>query len=72
LTRYDGGSINQLESIMEHIEAYIRTLPDEAVLIDAQDGEVWLTVSVGRGRASTILTREQAQDLVVALQEVIA
>jgi hypothetical protein len=73
LTRYDGGPINQLESTMEHKEAYIRTLPDEAVLIDAQDRDaVWLTVSVGRGRASTILTREQTQLLIAQLQRVIA
>jgi hypothetical protein len=73
LTRYDGGPINQLESTMEHKEAYIRTLPDEAVLIDAQDRDaVWLTVSVGRGRASTILTREQTQLLIAELQRVIA
>jgi hypothetical protein len=72
-TRYDGGSINQLESTMEHKEAYIRTLPNEAVLIDAQDADdVWLTVSVGRGRASTILTREQTQLLIAQLQRVIA
>ena len=73
MTRYDGGPINQLESTMEHKEAYIRTLPDEAVLIDAQDRDaVWLTVSVGRGRASTILTREQTQLLIAQLQRVIA
>jgi hypothetical protein len=73
LTRYDGGPINQLESTMEHKEAYIRTLPDEAILIDAQDRDaVWLTVSVGRGRASTILTREQTQLLIAQLQRVIA
>jgi hypothetical protein len=73
LTRYDSGSINQLEYRMEHKEAYIRTLPDEAVLIDAQDRDaVWLTVSVGRGRASTILTREQTQLLIAQLQRVIA
>jgi hypothetical protein len=72
-TRYDGGPINQLESTMEHKEAYIRTLPNEAVLIDAQDADdVWLTVSVGRARASTILTREQAQLLIAQLQRVIA
>jgi hypothetical protein len=72
-TRYDGGPINQLESTMEHKEAYIRTLPDEAILIDAQDRDaVWLTVSVGRGRASTILTREQTQLLIAQLQRVIA
>jgi hypothetical protein len=58
---------------MEHKEAYIRTLPNEAVLIDAQDADdVWLTVSVGRGRASTILTREQTQLLIAQLQRVIA
>jgi hypothetical protein len=73
LTRYDGGPINQLESTMEHKEAYIRTLPDEAVLIDAQDRDaVWLTVSVGRGRASTVLTKEQAQELIAALQQAVA
>jgi hypothetical protein len=72
-TRYDGDPINQLESTMEHKEAYIRTLPAEAILIDARDKDaVWLTVSAGRGRASTILTRKQAQELIAALQQVIA
>jgi hypothetical protein len=72
-TRYDGGPINQLESTMEHKEAYIRTLPEEAVLVDASTRDaVWLTVSVGRGRASTILTKEQAQELIAQLQRVIA
>jgi hypothetical protein len=33
---------------------------------------VWLTISIERGRASTILTKEQAQQLMAALEEVTA
>jgi hypothetical protein len=51
---------------------YIRTLPTEAVMVDEHKDAVWLTISIERGRASTILTREQAQELIAALQEVIA
>lgn len=69
LTRYDGGPINQLESTMEH---YIRTLPAEAILVDEHGDAVWLTISIERGRASTVLTKKQAQELIAALQEVIA
>mgnify|MGYP000910230026 CR=1 FL=1 len=54
---------------MEH---YIRTLPAEAILVDEHGDAVWLTISIERGRASTILTKEQAQELIAALQEVIA
>lgn len=57
---------------MEHKKAYIRTLPNEAVLIDEHEGGVWLTISVMRGRVSTVLTKEQARELIFALQQVIA
>ena len=54
---------------MEH---YIRTLPAEAVMVDEHGDAVWLTISIERGRASTVLTKEQAQELIAALQQVIA
>jgi len=57
-------------TVME--DFYIRTLPTEAVMVDEHKDAVWLTISIERGRASTILTREQAQELIAALQEVIA
>jgi hypothetical protein len=72
LTRYDGGPINQLEYTMD--EFYIRTLPGEAMMVDASDknGAIWLTISVMRGRVSTVLTKEQARELIFALQQVAA
>lgn len=51
---------------------YIRTLPAESVMVDEHGDAVWLTISIERGRASTIMTKEQAQELIAALQEVIA
>jgi len=70
-TRYDGGSINQLEYRME--DFYIRVSGTDAVMTSPYDeGTVWLTVSIERGRASVIMTKEQTQELIAALQEVIA
>jgi hypothetical protein len=51
---------------------YIRTLPAEAVLVDEHDGAIWMTISIQRGRASTVLTKEQAQELIAALQQAVA
>ena len=53
---------------MEH---YIRTSDGDAVMLDNDTGEIWLTISLLRSRASTVLTREQARELIAALQEVI-
>jgi hypothetical protein len=72
-TRYDGGSINQLEYRMDDNNHYIRVSSTEAVMTSPYDeGTVWLTVSIERGRASVIMTKEQTQELIAALQEVIA
>jgi hypothetical protein len=54
---------------MEH---YIRTSDGDAVMLDNEGGEIWLTISLLRSRASTILTPEQARELIAALQKVIA
>ena len=52
---------------------YIRVSSTEAVMTNPYDeGTVWLTVVIERGRASVIMTKEQTQELIAALQQVIA
>jgi hypothetical protein len=52
---------------------YIRVSSTEAVMTSPYDeGTVWLTVVIERGRASVIMTKEQTQELIAALQQVIA
>jgi hypothetical protein len=71
LTRYDGGSINQLESTMEPI--HIKNAnPRTSLLVDEHEGGVWLHMYAANGSMFTIMTKEQAQELIAALQEVIA
>ena len=58
---------------MDDNNHHIRVSSTDAVMISAYDeGTVWLTVVIDRGRASVIMTKKQAQDLIAALQQVIA
>jgi len=71
LTRYDGGSINQLEFTMESIRISINR--HNALLVDVhEDNGVWLHMCVENGSMYVTLTNEQTQKLIAALQEVIA
>jgi hypothetical protein len=72
LTRYDGRPINQLEYRMEALEFSIKARDYDRVFVDAHDKGVWLSVSVQGGSVYTVLTKEQAKELIAALQQVIA
>ena len=46
---------------------------DECVFVSAYDDQtVWLSIHFRRGSASTVLTREQALELIAELQKVVA
>jgi poly(3-hydroxyalkanoate) synthetase len=71
LTRYHAGSINQLEYRMESIRISINR--HNALLVDVhEDNGAWLHMYVENGSMYVTLTNEQAQELIAALQEVIA
>jgi hypothetical protein len=70
LTRYDGGPINQLEYRMETIRVNINSR--DALLVDKYEDGAWLHMYVTNGSLYVTLTKEQAQELIAALQEVIA
>jgi hypothetical protein len=70
LTRYDGGPINQLEYRMESIRISINSR--DALLVDEHEGGVWLHMYAANGSMFTIMTKEQAKELIAALQQVIA
>jgi hypothetical protein len=58
---------------MDDHHYHIRVSSTDAVMTSTYDeGTVWLTLVVERARASVIMTKEQAQDLIAALQQVIA
>jgi hypothetical protein len=57
-------------TVME--DFYIRTLPAESVMVDEHGGAIWMTISIQRGRASTVLTKEQVKELIAALQQAVA
>jgi len=58
---------------MDDNNHHIRVSSTDAVMISTYDeGTVWLTLVVERARASVIMTKEQAQELIAALQQVIA
>jgi hypothetical protein len=69
-TRYDGGPINQLESTMESIR--INTNNRTALLVDEHEGGVWLHMYVANGSMYVSMTKEQARELIFALQQVAA
>jgi hypothetical protein len=72
-TCYDGCPINQLEYLMDDNNHHIRVSSTDAVMTSTYDeSTVWLTLVVERARASVIMTKEQAKELIDALQEVIA
>lgn len=71
-TRYDGRPINQLEYRMEF---HIRANSDDSVFVqsyDKDDKSVFLSLYLRRASAATVLTKEQAQELIAALQQVTA
>jgi hypothetical protein len=70
LTRYDGGPINQLEYRMESIRISINSR--DALLVDEHEGGVWLHMYAANGSMFTIMTKEQAKELIAALQQVAA
>ena len=41
------------------------------IFVDQFDEDVWLSVQVEQAKINTILTREQAQELIEALQRVV-
>ena len=48
---------------------------NDSIMVNAYDKDeksVWLAVYVSRASAATVLTKEQAQELIAALQQVIA
>lgn len=52
---------------------YVRLANFDAVMVSPHDdGAIWMTVVVERARASVIMTREQAQELIAALEQVLA
>jgi len=69
-TRYDGGPINQLEYRMEAIRIGINRR--DAVLVDEHESGVWLHTYTSNGSMYVIMTKEQAQELIDALEQVIA
>ena len=71
-TRYDGGPINQLEYRMEF---HIRANSDDSIFVqtyDKDDKSVFLSMYLRRANMSVLLTKEQAQELIAALQQVTA
>jgi len=69
-TRYDGGPINQLEYRMEATRISINNR--DAVIVDDHESGVWLHTYTSNGSMYVIMTKEQAQQLIAALQQVIA
>ena len=58
---------------MEALEFSIKARDYDRVFIEEHDGDkVWLSLAVRNGSMFTVLTKEQAQELIAALEEVIA
>ena len=53
-------------------EFSISSREGDRVFVDEHDDGVWLSLSVRGGSAYTVLTKEQAQELIDALEKVIA
>ena len=53
-------------------EFSISSREGDRVFVDEHDDGVWLSLSVRGGSAYTVLTKEQAQELIAVLEEVIA
>lgn len=72
-TRYDGGPINQLEYLMSEGFQIKAAREDAHVFVNRYDeGLVWLSLYVKNGNVNTVLTKEQAKELIAALQQVTA
>lgn len=56
---------------MKDLETVIHTTEKSAISVDRWDEGVWLHLAVHRGSAMAILTREEAQALVVGLQKIL-
>jgi hypothetical protein len=69
-TRYDGRPINQLEYRMEAIRISINSR--DAVIVDICQNGVWLHTFTANGSMHVTLTKEQAKELIAALEQVIA
>ena len=53
---------------MQDRSTYIKAIAGDAVMVDKhEETSVWLTISTRRGHLATVLTREQAQELIAAL-----
>jgi hypothetical protein len=70
LTRYDGRPINQMEYRMESIHVSIDSR--RRVIVDEHEGGVWMHLYVENGSMYVVLTKAQAQELIAALEQVIA
>ena len=76
-TRYDGRPINQLEYRMDD-GFHLKIDRSDSIMVnvvnayDEDEKSVWLAVYVSRASAATVLTKEQAKELIAALQQVIA
>tara|TARA_R110000868_G_scaffold83160_2_gene235005 strand:+ start:1026 stop:1295 length:270 start_codon:yes stop_codon:yes gene_type:complete len=72
-TCYDGRPINQLEYLMDKLNFSVKARDYDRVFIEEHNGDqVWLSLAVRNGSMFTVMTKEQAKELIDALQEVIA
>ena len=60
-----------METKIQHL---IRTTDADSVVIvnTFNNDSVWVSVAVNRASAAVVMTKEQAQELIAALQQVIA
>lgn len=57
---------------MTKLEFSLPSRDGDRVFVDEHDDGVWLSLSVRGGSAYTVMTKEQAQELIAALQQVTA
>lgn len=57
---------------MDKLNFSVKARDYDRVFVDEHDDGVWLSLSVRGGSAYTVLTKEQAQELIAVLEEVIA
>jgi hypothetical protein len=73
LTGYDGCPINQLEYRMSEGFQIKAAREDAHVFVNRySENRVWLSLYIKGGNVNTTLTKEQAQELIAALEEVIS
>jgi hypothetical protein len=72
-TRYDGRPINQLEYRMDKLNISIKARDFDRIFVEEHDGDkVWLSLAARNGSMFTVMTKEQAKELIAALQQVVA